>query len=787
MPIAVALLVTVLLAPLVGWLVRRGLPRVAAVGIALAGLVVLVGGLLTLAGRSIVKGFGELWDQAAQGIDKLTTWLAEGPLAADDRRHLRVDGAASRGRSAAAAPSWSPARCTPPRRSRTSPRARSSRCSARSSSCSTGAPSGRGSSACCRAGPASTCTRPVGAGWSRSARTPARRSSSRGVDAVGIGLGAAILRCPLALPLAVLVFLGSFIPIVGRGRHRARSRSSSRSCPTGRPTALWMLVVVLLVQQIEGHVLQPFLMGHAVSLHPVAVSCCRSRRARSSRASSVRCSRCRSPRSSTPCCSTCTGTTSSRSSGTDDHVPVRGRGHPVLDRAIAQVAEATSERVATEAETAERLDADEPPATVDTVAEDAGEPGGPDDASADEPAMTGLADVRAAAELLEGVADRTPVQLSRALSQACGRRGAGSSARTCSAPGRSRCAAPTCAWRGSRPRSRRGASSRRAPATTRRGSRSRPGCSAWTPSCSCPSTPRCRRSPRPATTAPRCGWSGASVDEALVARAASSRTRTGAVLIHPFDHADVVAGQGTIALEIVEQVPDVATVVVPLGGGGLAAGVVAALRRAAARRARGRRAGGAARPPTRRRSRPATRSPRPAARRWPTASRSALPGAVPFGILAGRRHRGADRHRGGPVPGAAAGRGAGQAAGRAVRGGRRSAALMAGPGALEGPVVVVLSGGNIDPLVLCGWSGTGSRRPGGSCSCGSGSTTRPGALADLLRAPRGHRRERHARLARAHRRRPRARRGRDRGPGRDQGPRALRPRAWSSCGPRATG
>ena len=69
---------------------------------------------------------------------------------------------------------------------------------------------------------------------------------------------------------------------------------------------------------------------------------------------------------------------------------------------------------------------------------------------------------------------------------------------------------------------------------------------------------------------------GGSVDEALHAARAHA-DRTGAVLIHPFDQRDVVAGQGTIALEILEQVPDVRTILVPVGGGGLAAGIVAAL------------------------------------------------------------------------------------------------------------------------------------------------------------------------------------------------------------------
>ncbi len=53
---------------------------------------------------------------------------------------------------------------------------------------------------------------------------------------------------------------------------------------------------------------------------------------------------------------------------------------------------------------------------------------------------------------------------------------------------------------------------------------------------------------------------------------------TGAVLIHPFDHVDIVAGQGTAGLEILEQVPDVETVLVPTGGGGLLAGIAIAVK-----------------------------------------------------------------------------------------------------------------------------------------------------------------------------------------------------------------
>ncbi len=70
---------------------------------------------------------------------------------------------------------------------------------------------------------------------------------------------------------------------------------------------------------------------------------------------------------------------------------------------------------------------------------------------------------------------------------------------------------------------------------------------------------------------------GRHLEDALTA-AREFADRTGAVLIHPFDHADVVAGQGTVGLEILDQIPELATVLVPTGGGGLLAGVALAIK-----------------------------------------------------------------------------------------------------------------------------------------------------------------------------------------------------------------
>lgn len=70
---------------------------------------------------------------------------------------------------------------------------------------------------------------------------------------------------------------------------------------------------------------------------------------------------------------------------------------------------------------------------------------------------------------------------------------------------------------------------------------------------------------------------GNAVDEAL-RTAAEFAAKTGAVFIPPFDHADVIAGQGTLGLEMLDQVPDLQTVIVPIGGGGLISGVASALK-----------------------------------------------------------------------------------------------------------------------------------------------------------------------------------------------------------------
>jgi threonine dehydratase len=344
--------------------------------------------------------------------------------------------------------------------------------------------------------------------------------------------------------------------------------------------------------------------------------------------------------------------------------------------------------------------------------------------------VTALADIRAAAALLEGVADITPVQLSRALSQVCGAE----------------------VWLKCENLQRagsfklRGAYVRMARLSPEEQARGVVAASAGNHAqgvalaarmlglTAVVFMPADAALPKIAATrdyGARVELVGASVDEALV-HAREYADRTGAVLIHPFDHEDVVAGQGTIALEILEQVPDVATVLVPVGGGGLAAGVVAAFAELAPHvRVIGVQAArAAAYPGSLAAGHPVAA---PELRTMADGIAVGTPGTVPFGILASHDIEVrcvseedlsralllvAERAKLLVEPSGAA----------AV------AALMAGIEPLAGPVVAILSGGNIDPLVLMRVVRHGLASAGRFLQLQVRIDDTPGALADLLRA-----------------------------------------------------
>ncbi|WP_052207315.1 AI-2E family transporter [Sinomonas humi] len=268
-PVLVAALLAGLLSPVVAWLRRARLPRGLAVAVAELGFIGLVAGLLTLVGRQITAGLAQLWGQALAGLSEVQKWLAEGPLqitAAQLQTYIDnaqnvlqnnqsglLSGAISVGSSAGHIIAgalialfvliffllegeriWLFLVGLLPRAARA-------------------ATDGAGR-----------------AGWVSLVSYVRVQVLVAAVDAIGIGVGAAVLGVPLALPLGILVFVASFVPVVGALVSGAVAVLLALVA-NGLVNALIMLAIVILVQQLESHVLQPLVMGRAVALHPVAV------------------------------------------------------------------------------------------------------------------------------------------------------------------------------------------------------------------------------------------------------------------------------------------------------------------------------------------------------------------------------------------------------------------------------------------------------------------------------------------------------------------------------------
>ncbi len=222
---------------------------------------------------------------------------------------------------------------------------------------------------------------------------------------------------------------------------------------------------------------------------------------------------------------------------------------------------------------------------------------------------------------------------------------------------------------------------------------------------------------------------GQVVDETLAAAQEYAET-TGAVLIHPFDHPDVVAGQGTLGLEILEQCPEVRTIVVGVGGGGLAAGVALAVKslRPEVRIVGVQAEGSAAYPPSLAAGRPVAL---PEVSTMADGMKVGRPGDVPFRIIADL----VDEVR--TVSEDALSRALLLCLERAKlvvepAGASPVAALLSDPEAFTGPVVAVLSGGNVDPVVLDRSLRHGMAAAGRYLSLRLRVPDRPGVLAALL-------------------------------------------------------
>ncbi|HEX3732687.1 MAG TPA: AI-2E family transporter [Mycobacteriales bacterium] len=268
-PILISFLLSALLQPIAGWLRRRGVPR------AVAAVIVVIGGLATVAGtltvviRALIHGFADLSDQVGDALNKIQQWLIDGPLHLSEKQ---INDAAAAVQDAL----------------------KKNQDVLTSGALDT----------------ATTAAHIVGGFflvifttfffmkdgeqiWSfllkfspQNMREAIREGGNRAwrtlisyvraqvvvafVDAVGIGLAVYLLGVPLALPLAALVFLGAFIPIVGATLSSIIAILVALVA-NGPITALFLALLVIAVQQIEGHVLQPLLMGRAVAVHPLAV------------------------------------------------------------------------------------------------------------------------------------------------------------------------------------------------------------------------------------------------------------------------------------------------------------------------------------------------------------------------------------------------------------------------------------------------------------------------------------------------------------------------------------
>lgn len=271
LPAVIALLITALVSPLVSWMARHHVPRgLAAILVVLGGLG-MVGLLLTFAGQQVANGATDLADSTVDGLEEIKTWLKNGPVDASESQINNWIEAAQKGITTRAKDGEILSQVTSVGTTlthvlagffivlfstfffladgeriwawmvRLSPRAARAHVDS----------SGR-------------------VAWISLTQFVRATVLVALVDAVGIMIGAAVLGVPFVLAIGVLVFLGSFVPMIG-ATVAGTVAILVALVDQGPITALLMLGVVIAVQQIEGHVLQPFLMGRWVSMHPLGV------------------------------------------------------------------------------------------------------------------------------------------------------------------------------------------------------------------------------------------------------------------------------------------------------------------------------------------------------------------------------------------------------------------------------------------------------------------------------------------------------------------------------------
>jgi putative heme transporter len=267
LPLLIALILAAAIGPVVNWLRRHGVPSLLAVWLTLVACVLVLGGVITLIVIAVRDQWDELASSAADGLAELQRFLEQASIPVSQEqlngvRNAVIDFLTSRQFGSGALAGVSAA-----------------------TQVITGAAIGvvilffflkdggqiwnfflrpftgerleRGQ----RIG--LTVLRVLG-GYLRGTAIVAA------VDAIAIGLGLVILQIPLALPLAVFVFLSSFIPLIGATL--AGVLAALVALVTNGPlVALIVVIIVIGVNQLEGDLLQPVVMAQSLKLHPLVI------------------------------------------------------------------------------------------------------------------------------------------------------------------------------------------------------------------------------------------------------------------------------------------------------------------------------------------------------------------------------------------------------------------------------------------------------------------------------------------------------------------------------------
>ncbi|MDA2892444.1 AI-2E family transporter [Mycolicibacterium sp. BiH015] len=268
-PVALATIIAALLLPVVDFLDRRGAPRGGAVALVLLTAIALFGALLAFVVTQFVEGAPDLVGQVSTSIEGVGKWLTDGPLQVSDQQINQARDTAIEALQSNQEKLTSGALST----------------AGTLTEIVTGAllvfftlifllHGGRnifGFVTKVFPKHVQGRVRDAGRAGFRSLIGYVRATFLvAAVDAIGIGVGLAIMGVPLALPLASLVFMGAFVPLVG-ALVTGFLAVVVALIAKGWVFALITLGLIIAVQQLEGHVLQPLVMGRAVAIHPLAI------------------------------------------------------------------------------------------------------------------------------------------------------------------------------------------------------------------------------------------------------------------------------------------------------------------------------------------------------------------------------------------------------------------------------------------------------------------------------------------------------------------------------------